>query len=98
MDDQKAIERGKQAAMIINHELVREVFDSLEKACWEEWKGSASISTESREHIYRLMWAGNQFKRAFENILREGEIAAKVAASSEKTRSYQELLKASANG
>ena len=81
------IERGRQAESILNHELVKEVFDILEKACWEEWKGAASSNTEAREHIYRLMWASVQFRNAFQKIMLEGEQAAKVAASIEKHRS-----------
>ena len=71
----KAEERARIAKSIVEHPMVVEAFEALDKRCWEAFKALGVAKVEEREHIHGLMRAQGDFREFFEILIRDGKNA-----------------------
>ena len=86
------------AAALLDHELVREFFDGFDRVLWQRWTELPEASVQERERIYYLMRGGRDFRDFFTAMMKQGEMAEKIASEEERVRSYREQLKRVVNG
>lgn len=70
-------ERGRQAAYLLEHPLMREAFDGVLAAYEDMWRNSAVGQSSEREKVWQLRTAAVEFREHFERWVRDGDVAAR---------------------
>ena len=69
--DQDTIQRGENAARILNDPLVQEVFSGLENLMVNTWKSTSDAS--EREQLWYTLKGLERFRAAFEAAVQSGQ-------------------------
>lgn len=69
------IEKGNEAAGLLDHPLMKEAFESIEKDIFNAWRNSAPDEGKEREDAYLLEWALDRFKQRLTTYIANGKMA-----------------------
>ena len=75
MNLEEEIRRAEQAAMIINHPLYAEAFNTLEERLLEAWKTSPARDAEGRESLWLSVKILNQTRAHLSSLIETGKMA-----------------------
>ena len=80
MDELKLVkdkERGARAEMLLRDELLKEAFDTLEKAYISEWAVTQVRDVEARERLWSAVNVNRKYQDHLRNVLANGKLAQK---------------------
>lgn len=69
------IARAKRAALLIDDELLKEAFSTLEAAYVEGWKSTKAIDTDTRERVWIALQVLGAVRQHLNTVLNDGVIA-----------------------
>ena len=69
-----AIQRAEHAKRLLDDDLVKEAFATIEREMTALWQGSPEADHEGRERIYRMLWSARRFRAFFEAVVENGII------------------------
>ena len=76
-DDNAATLRGAQAKHLIEHSLLNEAFDELERAYIEKWRTTEALDTQAREKLFIAVNVIGKVKQHLHTTLADGKVAEK---------------------
>lgn len=76
MSHQRDIERGSQAAQVIESEIYAEAYAAIEQEIHKQW--AESRNPQEREELHRFLLAHQKTKKWLEAVMRNGQAAAKM--------------------
>lgn len=68
-------ERGMRAKALMDNELLKEAFDSLEALYIEKWRSSAPAATDQRERAWMALAALDSVRNDLRRVIDNGKIA-----------------------
>lgn len=69
--------RGKNAAELMENELIKEAFSTIEATILDAWKGSRKEDEEERNNAYLMFRLLQNFKAQFMQVIGTGKAAQK---------------------
>lgn len=82
----QACDRARRARAILEDELVREAFATLERRILESWSASRPEDWAAREGAYRDLHAARAFRAELERLIRDGQVAGRELEAIEAGR------------
>lgn len=76
MSEEDKVRRGMHARQIIEDEMYREAWSSLEKRLMDEWEATKPADTATRESIWHALKAHKAHRKRLESFMSDGKIAA----------------------
>lgn len=70
------IQRGEQAAALVNHPLLAEAFDTLETELRTAWQTSPARDVDGRETLWLSVKLLGQVKQHLRSVIETGQLAA----------------------
>lgn len=67
--------RGEQAAALLNHPLLREAFDTIEREFTDAWKTSPSRDVEGRESLWWALKTLEKVQAHLMSVVNTGKMA-----------------------
>lgn len=71
----KELERGQQAAFLLEHEIFNDALETLKDTLREGWEATAVTQEEEREKIYHMLVFAKQFENELRSIIQTGKFA-----------------------
>jgi hypothetical protein len=78
-DYQDEMSRGEAARRIIEDPLFDEAFQTIERECFEAWKGSGWKDADRREALYRQLKALGEVRTRLTAVMEGGKVARSLA-------------------
>src|SRR5689334_17704631 len=75
MNHQEAIRQAERARAILDDDLVKTAFSTLESAVIEQWKELSVENHQQAAELKRLLWSSQQFRLVFEVLISGGTVA-----------------------
>lgn len=78
MSDDKladAVARGHQAASLMSHPLMTEMFDRYEANCIKEWKATDPLEMPEREALWHSIVAASKIRESLLHVAAAGRVA-----------------------
>lgn len=80
MTKEQEVERGRQAAAILESQAFREAVDALEKAYTDDWKNTPAPDAAGRERLYVALQVSRDFVSQLVSMVASGKISAQQLA------------------
>ena len=74
-DYQEEMERGEAARRVLDDPLFTEAFETIERECFEAWKGSGWKDADKREALYRQLKALGEVRTRLIAVMEGGKVA-----------------------
>jgi hypothetical protein len=68
--------RGRQAATLLDNELLKEALDTIEQQVEDRWKATAFDQTQQREELWHMGSAVRLFRGVLQKFIQTGKMAA----------------------
>jgi hypothetical protein len=94
MTEHEEIERGRQAAALMESPIFQEALNALEAEIVQQWEQCPARDTEGKEALWQLMKTSKKFRGLLEGYLNTGKLAAENLTRFEEKRTWIQKLRA----
>lgn len=76
MTKEQEVERGRQAAAILENPAFKEAVDALEKTYTDDWRNTPAADAQGRERLYVALQVSRDFMGHLVSMVASGKISA----------------------
>lgn len=80
MTKEQEVERGRQAAAILESTAFKEAVEALEKAYTDDWRNTPAADAAGRERLYLALQVSRDFVAHLNSMVASGKISAQQLA------------------
>ncbi|MFL9934233.1 hypothetical protein P0D88_34800 [Paraburkholderia sp. RL18-103-BIB-C] len=80
MTKEQEVERGRQAAAILENPAFREAVEALEKTYTDDWRNTPAPDAQGRERLYVALQVSRDFSAQLVSMIATGKISAQQLA------------------
>jgi hypothetical protein len=94
MTEQQDIDRGRQAAELLESPLLKAALDAIEAEVVAQWEQCPARDTEGKEALWQLMKTSKKFRSLLTGYVNTGKLAAENLSRFEKKQTWTDRLRA----